>query len=86
MRPMLIFDESARIRAYYQEEKMMKHVKVFAAALFATAMVVALPGCEKPEGPAERAGKSVDKAIDRAGEKIEEAGESIQDAAKDAKK
>ncbi len=83
---MSMLDQSARIRAYYQEGKMMKHAKVFGMALFATAMFVALPGCEKQEGPAERAGKSVDKAIDQAGEKIEEAGESIQDAAKDAKK
>ncbi|EPZ16055.1 hypothetical protein M622_02455 [Thauera terpenica 58Eu] len=54
-------------------------------ALFATAMFVALPGCEK-EGPAERAGKAVDKTVDQAGEKIEQAGKDIQDAAKDATK
>ena len=81
-----MLDRSARIRAHYQEGKMMKHVKVFGAALLATAMFVALPGCQKQEGPAERAGKTVDKAIDQAGEKMEEAGKDIQDAAKDASK
>ena len=65
---------------------MMKHAKVFGAALLATTMFVALPGCEKQEGPAERAGKAVDKSVDQAGEKIEEAGKDIQDAAKDATK
>lgn len=85
---MSILDRGARIRAHYRitKGKMMRHVKVFGAALLATAMFVALPGCEKPEGPAERAGKTVDKAIDQAGEKMEEAGKDIQDAAKNATK
>ena len=65
---------------------MMKQAKVLGMALFATAMFVALPGCEKQEGPAERAGKAVDKTVDQAGEKIEQAGKDIQDAAKDATK
>ena len=39
-------------------------------------------GCEKKEGPMERAGKSVDKAVEKAGDKIERAGDKIQDAAK----
>lgn len=65
---------------------MMKNAKVLGMALFATALFVALPGCEKQEGPAERAGKAVDKTVDQAGEKIEQAGKDIQDAAKDASK
>ena len=48
----------------------------------AIALGVTLMGCEKHEGPAERAGKSVDKAVEKAGEKIERAGDKIQDAAK----
>jgi hypothetical protein len=54
------------------------------------AMLASLPmtlaGCPQKEGPMERAGKSVDKAVDTAGEKIEKAGEDIQDAAKGEKK
>jgi len=53
------------------------------------AMIIVIAGlsaCEKKEGPAERAGKQVDKAVESAGQQIEKAGEKIQDAAKDAKK
>ena len=49
-------------------------------------LVLGLSACEKKEGPAERAGKQVDKAVTDVGKKIEKAGENIQDAAKDAKK
>lgn len=42
-------------------------------------------GCEKQEGPAERAGKAIDNAAEKAGEKIEEAGEKIQETAKGTK-
>ena len=80
-----MLDQSVRIRAHYQERKLTKHAKILGMALFATAMFVALPGCEK-EGPAERAGKAVDKTVDQAGEKMEQAGKDIQDAAKDATK
>ena len=57
---------------------------VFAAA--AASVLVILAGCPQKEGPVERAGKSVDKAMDKAGQKIEKAGESVQDAAKGDKK
>jgi hypothetical protein len=46
---------------------------------------LALAGCER-EGPAERAGKQIDSATERAGEKVERAGEKVQDAARDARK
>ena len=59
---------------------------VLGACLAAGILVIGLAACEKKEGPAERAGKEVDKAFDTAGKKIERAGEKIQDAAKDAKK
>ena len=44
------------------------------------------PGCEKQDGPAERAGKAVDNAADKVGQQIEKAGDQIQDAAKGNKK
>ena len=67
------------------------------AALVLSALVAGLSGCQKKEGPAERAGKEIDKAVEKtdqqinkgvekAGEKIEKAGEKMQDAAKDVKK
>ena len=51
-------------------------------AAVAGALSLVLAGFPQKEGPAERAGKSVDKAMDTAGKKIEKAGDSIQDAAK----
>ena len=49
-------------------------------------LTVGLAACEKKEGPAERAGKEIDKTLEKAGQQIEKAGDRIQDAAKDAKK
>ena len=67
------------------------------AAVVMTALLFALSGCQKQEGPAEKAGKEVDKAaaqvgekVDKAGEKlgegVEKAGEKMQDAARRDKK
>ncbi len=61
---------------------MMKLGNLVGAALVVTVLLIALPGCQKKEGPAEQAGKSMDQAAEQAGEKIEQAGEKIQDAAK----
>jgi hypothetical protein len=49
-------------------------------------LLIGLSGCEKKKGPAERAGKEIDKTVESAGKQIEKAGEKIQEAAKDAKK
>ncbi len=65
---------------------MMKYGKNAAVVLAAGVLVAALSGCQKQEGPAERAGKAMDNAVEKAGQQIEKAGEKIQDAAKDAKK
>ena len=59
----------------------MKSVKTLSAALVISALLVALPGCEKQEGPMEKAGKSVDNATESLGENVEDAGEAIQDSA-----
>ena len=61
-------------------------VKTLGAALAIGILFVTLPGCQKQEGPVERAGKQVDQAVDKVGEKIEKAGESIQDTVKGDKK
>jgi len=65
---------------------MMKIGRNVAVVFAAGVLVAALSGCQKEEGPAERAGKAMDNAVDNAGKQIEKAGEKIQDAAKDAKK
>lgn len=65
---------------------MMKSGKTVGAALAMSALLAALLGCQKQEGPAEHAGKEVDKATAKVGQQIEKAGESIQDTAKGDKK
>jgi predicted small lipoprotein YifL len=63
----------------------MKIKNTITTAIVMSAFVVALAGCQK-EGPAEKAGKAVDNATEKAGQKMEKAGDSIQDAAKGDKK
>ena len=65
---------------------MMKLGKNVSAALVMCVLLAAVSGCQKQEGPVEKAGKEVDQAVEKAGEKIEKAGENIQDAAKGDKK
>jgi hypothetical protein len=68
------------------ETNMIKFAMTFAQSLVAGAFIATLFGCQKEEGPAERAGKTIDKAVESAGQQLEKAGEKIQDAAKEAKK
>ena len=51
------------------------------ACLAAGVLSMGLSACQK-EGPAERAGKEVDKTVEKVGQQIEKAGDKIQDAAK----
>lgn len=60
--------------------------KNVAAGLATILLIAALSACQKQEGPAERAGKDIDKALDKAGQQIEKAGEKIQDTAKSDRK
>ena len=65
---------------------MKKLGNTVSAALVIGALFVALSGCQKQEGPAERAGREADKAIEKVGQQIEKAGDNIQDAARGDKK
>lgn len=60
----------------------MKHGNLLSAALAMSALLIALTGCQKQEGPAEQAGKKIDNAVEKTGQQIEKAGENVQDAAK----
>ncbi len=64
----------------------MKLSKSVSTALLVGAVFAVLAGCQKQEGPAERAGKEADKAVEKVGQQIEKAGDSIQDAAKGNKR
>ncbi len=63
----------------------MKLNRSISFALIMSAFIVTLSACEK-EGPAEKAGKAVDNAVDKTGQQLEKAGDKIQDAAKGDKK
>lgn len=65
---------------------MTKTGRRLAAGFAAALLIAALCACQKQEGPAERAGREIDNAVDNAGKHIEKAGEDIQDAAKGDKK
>ena len=65
---------------------MNKLGKTIGTFMAASVLIVSLIGCQKQEGPAEKAGREIDKAAGKVGQQIEKAGESIQDAVKGAKK
>ena len=56
------------------------------STIVTTALLAALCGCQKPEGPAEQAGKKIDKAVDQVGQKIEETGDRLKNATQGEKK
>ncbi len=68
--------------------KQMKFIRTVKAFMIVSACFFALPGCEKPEGPLEKAGKEVDQAVESFGEPkagpAEEAGQAVDDAAEKA--
>ena len=61
---------------------MTQTIKSLATAFAAIVLLAGLSACQKPEGPAERLGKDIDKAGQAAGQEVEKAGEKIQDATK----
>lgn len=63
----------------------MKDVKNIGATVM-NALEVAFSGSAKPEGPAQRAGKEVDKVTAKVGQQVEKIGESIKDTANGIKK
>ena len=66
--------------------EMMTFAKTVVVALLIGVVFMTLPGCQKQEGPVERAGKEVDQTVEKVGQQIQKAGENIQDAAKSDKK
>ena len=61
---------------------MIHSKKSIATSLAILILLAGLSACQKPEGPAERLGKDIDKAGQAAGQEVEKAGEKIQDATK----
>ena len=65
---------------------MQKLVRSVAVVLALGIFLAGAAGCQKKEGPAERAGKAMDKAAEKAEQEIEKVGDKMKDAAKDLKK
>jgi len=55
--------------------------KLALVAVFCAAFSISLAGC-KEEGPAERAGKEIDKAASQLGDSIQKLGNDVQKAIK----
>lgn len=68
---------------------MMKFTLTMRSAILTTALLATLYGCQKTEGPAEKAGQKIDNAVEKAGEKIDQAteklGEKVEKAGDDIK-
>ncbi|NTV70215.1 MAG: hypothetical protein HGA71_08730 [Azonexaceae bacterium] len=65
---------------------MIKPGKTLGVAVMMAALIVAMSGCQKKEGPVEQVGKKVDEATQKVGQEVEKAGSKIQDAAQGNKK
>jgi hypothetical protein len=67
-----------------KEREMMKLGKPLSAALVMSALLFALPGCQKQEGPLEKAGKEIDQAVENMGQQkagpVEQAGQAVDNA------
>ena len=48
----------------------------------AALLAFSLAACKKEEGPAEKAGKEIDKAVKEAGQAVEKTAESVKEATK----
>ncbi len=68
--------------------KQMKFSQSVRAFLIMSACFFALSGCQKPEGPLEKAGKEVDQAVENFGQPkagpVEQAGQAVDNAAERA--
>jgi len=58
----------------------MSILKTLTWAVLITPLAFATVGCEKKDGPAEKAGEQVDEAAEEVSEGVEEAGDKIEDA------
>lgn len=56
---------------------MFKTRKSIVASLVMSVLFVGISGCH--EGPLERAGKKVDKTVEKGGQQVEKVGKKIQD-------
>ncbi len=65
----------------YSHKQRKRVVAIVGLAFAASALSATLYGCQKPEGPAQKAGKEIDQGAAKAGQQIEKAGQSMRNAA-----
>ena len=53
-------------------------MKTYATTILAALAVVVTTGCEQQPGPAEKAGKQIDQAVEKAGQKTAAAAEKVE--------
>jgi len=58
----------------------MRAIETIVGILATGALLFALSACESNEGPAEKAGKRLDTAVENLGEQMDKAGAEIQEA------
>ena len=64
----------------------MKSIRIILNTTVICALVMGMSACKpKEEGPAEKAGQAMDKAMNNAGEKMEEMGKDMQKEAEGQK-
>lgn len=63
----------------------MKPTSTLTAALIALTLCWTT-GCSRDEGPAEKAGKAIDEAVEETGNAVEKAGREIDEAMEEAEK
>uniref|UniRef100_C6DYB5 Cathelicidin antimicrobial peptide C-terminal domain-containing protein n=1 Tax=Geobacter sp. (strain M21) TaxID=443144 RepID=C6DYB5_GEOSM len=63
----------------------MKMSKIGLVALLICSVAAGVSGCKK-EGPAERAGKEIDRSVEKAGKEFEKAGNKIDNIIKEINK
>ena len=66
----------------YMESSMSIILRIISIILMGSLLLIS-SSCKK-EGPLEKAGKKIDKAIEKTGDKLEEAGKEMQKTFEDA--
>ncbi len=74
-----------RIKIENEQNRLAKVRKTLVLAITGLTIVIGLAGCQK-EGPAETAGKKLDRSIEKAEKKIEQTTEQAEKKLDDAKK
>ena len=59
----------------------MKTLKKYLAVLFAGLLLTGMTGCQQEEGPAEKADKSMDEAMESIGTAIEDSEKAVKESA-----